>query len=100
MARPARQIPSPQNGYIPALDGLRACAILLVFASHYGGNAIIPGGFGVTLFFFISGYLITSLLISEMQSFRAISISQFYMRRFIRLAPALLSMVLIISLTY
>jgi peptidoglycan/LPS O-acetylase OafA/YrhL len=55
---------------------------------------------GVTLFFFISGYLITGLLIDEYEARGAIDIKYFYVRRFMRLAPALLTMVLVISLTY
>jgi peptidoglycan/LPS O-acetylase OafA/YrhL len=84
--------------YIPALDGLRA--ILIVMASHYGGDGFIPGGFGVTLFFFISGYLITSILIGEMETTGTISVSDFYIRRFFRLAPALLAMIAAVTLLF
>jgi len=42
--------------YIPAIDGMRAIAIALVVGSHYGLERFVPGGFGVTLFFFISGF--------------------------------------------
>jgi peptidoglycan/LPS O-acetylase OafA/YrhL len=86
--------------YIPALDGLRAVAILIVMASHYGGESFVPGGFGVTLFFFISGYLITSILISEMETTGTISVSDFYIRRFFRLAPALLTMIAGVTLLF
>jgi peptidoglycan/LPS O-acetylase OafA/YrhL len=63
-------------------------------------DEIIPGGMGVTLFFFISGYLITGLLIDEYETSGAIDIKYFYIRRFMRLAPALLTMVAVVSLTY
>ncbi|MBL0010791.1 MAG: acyltransferase [Nitrosomonas sp.] len=53
--------------YIPSLDGIRAVAAMLVFVSHAGWSHIIPGGFGVTIFFFLSGYLITTLLRREFE---------------------------------
>jgi peptidoglycan/LPS O-acetylase OafA/YrhL len=86
--------------YIPAIDGLRAVAILIVLSSHILGEGIIPGGFGVTLFFFISGYLITEILIAEHDATRTIDIKAFYIRRFRRLAPALLSMVGFVTAIY
>jgi hypothetical protein len=55
---------------------------------------------GVTLFFFISSYLITGLLIDEYETTGGIDIKYFYVRRFMRLAPALLTMVAVVSLTY
>ncbi|NQW95289.1 MAG: acyltransferase [Polaromonas sp.] len=51
--------------YIPSLDGLRAIAVSIVFISHAGWGHVIPGGFGVTVFFFLSGYLISTLLKME-----------------------------------
>jgi len=53
--------------HIPSLDGLRAVSILVVFVSHAGLEAV-PGGFGVTVFFFLSGYLITTLLRREFET--------------------------------
>lgn len=79
--------------YLPALDGWRAISILLVVVSHGGLGQVIPGGLGVTIFFFISGFLITSLLISEMQAGQGISLKRFYMRRLWRLSPPLLAYV-------
>lgn len=78
------------KGYLPALDGWRAVSILLVLASHGGFGKIIPGGLGVTIFFFISGFLITSLLVNELQATNKISLRKFYLRRFWRLSPPLL----------
>ena len=86
--RPATA-PQP-SAQIPALDGLRAVAITIVFASHAGVSHLIPGGFGVTLFFFLSGFLITTLLSRELQRSGTIAIGPFYMRRLLRLMPALL----------
>ena len=85
--------------YIPAIDGLRAIAILIVLASHFVSEKI-PGGFGVTLFFFISGYLITRLLLAEHAASGSIAVLSFYVRRFRRLAPALIAMVLIVTACY
>ncbi len=73
--------------YEPALDGWRAISILLVVIAHGGMKNIVPGGFGVTLFFFISGFLITSLLLTEFERVDSISLRQFYFRRFWRLSP-------------
>jgi peptidoglycan/LPS O-acetylase OafA/YrhL len=76
------------SGYIPALDGLRAVAILLVVAAHAGLERVVPGAFGVTLFFFISGYLITRQLLASLARDGRIGLANFYARRVLRLAPA------------
>jgi peptidoglycan/LPS O-acetylase OafA/YrhL len=82
--------PPVDFAYKPALDGWRAISILLVIISHGGLGHIVPGGLGVTIFFFISGYLITSLLISEFNRDGNISLKNFYLRRFWRLSPPLI----------
>lgn len=75
---------------VPALDGLRGIAIMLVLAHHQLIPVSFAGGFlGVDLFFVLSGYLITGLLLSEFHATSAISFRNFYMRRVLRLAPAL-----------
>ncbi|GHA89823.1 hypothetical protein GCM10009069_11220 [Algimonas arctica] len=79
-------------GYIPGLDGLRAIAVLIVLVAHFGLSHIVPGGFGVTVFFFISGFLITRLLIAEAEKKGRVGLKDFYVRRAIRLFPALLGM--------
>lgn len=76
--------------YIPSLDGIRAVSILIVFMAHAGWGHIVPGGFGVTVFFFLSGYLITTLLLGEIANHGRIALGAFYMRRLIRLVPPLL----------
>ncbi|MDP8567755.1 acyltransferase family protein [Methylophilus aquaticus] len=76
--------------YKPELDGIRAISILLVIISHAGFGHIIPGGLGVTIFFFVSGYLITSLLLAEADANKHIDLYRFYMRRFWRLLPPLI----------
>ena len=75
--------------YIPSLDGIRAAAVLLVFAAHAGLKDRIPGNFGVTVFFFLSGYLITTLLRAEHQRNGRISLASFYGRRTLRIFPPL-----------
>lgn len=82
--------PAAQSNYIPSLDGLRAVSVTLVFLAHAGISKLIPGGFGVTVFFFLSGYLITTLLIQEYERYQSIAIKEFYLRRLVRLAPPLL----------
>jgi len=75
------------------LDGLRAVAVIGVLIYHAGARWL-PGGFlGVDLFFVISGFLITWLLVVERQREGAISIGQFYLRRARRLLPALITVV-------
>jgi peptidoglycan/LPS O-acetylase OafA/YrhL len=89
-----------QTGYIPVLDGLRAMAILLVLAAHAGLDHLLPGAFGVTLFFFISGYLITRQLLGGLERRGHIGLGNFYARRVLRLAPAGLAYVAIAGLAY
>jgi peptidoglycan/LPS O-acetylase OafA/YrhL len=74
---------------IPELDGLRAAAILPVLAFHAEGR-FVPGGFlGVDLFFVLSGFLITGLLVEEAGATGAISLMDFYRRRALRILPPL-----------
>jgi len=82
------------RGNIPALNGLRAISILIVTISHMGLQQQIPGWFGVNVFFFLSGFLISRLLIAEREKFQSINIRLFYLRRFFRLFPALLCLLL------
>src|SRR5664279_4763278 len=72
--------------HIPSLDGLRAVAFLMVFFGHVGAPGV-PGGFGVTVFFFLSGYLITTLLRIERERTGRVSLRLFYLRRALRILP-------------
>ena len=74
---------------IPSLDGIRALSVAIVVAGHAGISHRIPGGFGVTVFFFLSGFLITTLFFREFQKYGGISLKSFYIRRLIRLSPPL-----------
>ena len=80
--------------YVPALDGLRAIAVLGVMLYH-GGAPLASGGFlGVNIFFVLSGFLITSLLLGEWAKRMSIRLGQFWARRARRLLPALLVMLI------
>jgi len=79
---------SHQLAYRPPLDGLRAIAVLLVVITHVTLNTF-RGGIGVDIFFVLSGFLITSLLIQEYKKTNSISLTHFYRRRLLRLYPSL-----------
>lgn len=90
-ASPPATRPAPR--YIAGFDGLRAIAVLMVLVSHVGYGQIVPGGLGVTIFFAISGFLITTLLIDELGSTGRIDLKLFYARRALRLYPELLALI-------
>jgi peptidoglycan/LPS O-acetylase OafA/YrhL len=92
-AEESRVSPGPSFAYIPALDGLRAVSIALVMLSHFGFGAFVPGIFGVTIFFFVSGFLITRQLLGEVGATGSLRFDMFYLRRVLRLYPALIVMV-------
>ena len=73
--------------HIPSLDGLRAISFLVVFVAHCGLDRYVPGGFGVTIFFFLSGFLITTLMRGEFQHTGAVNFRHFWLRRAFRILP-------------
>lgn len=80
-------------GYRPALDGLRAVAVLAVMLHHSG---LLPGGWlGVDVFFVLSGFLITTLLLEEYHRTGDVSLRRFYLRRALRLLPSLLALLVV-----
>lgn len=101
----ATPTPTPAAFYYPQLDGLRTLAFFLVFGSHAGGftttnfppvvkeisnfyNCLVQVGWsGVDLFFVLSAFLITSLLLREEQAFNHITVSKFLLRRVLRIWP-------------
>jgi peptidoglycan/LPS O-acetylase OafA/YrhL len=96
----AGSIPAANEKYVRELDGIRAVAVSFVVFAHYRLIPYIPGGFGVTLFFFLSGYLITTLFFSEYNINQEISVRQFYLRRWLRLTPPLVVSILIANIFY
>jgi peptidoglycan/LPS O-acetylase OafA/YrhL len=89
---------SLRTSHIPGLDGIRGIAVLLVFMSHT--ELGVPGRFGplgVTIFFFLSGYLITTLLQREFDRSGAISLKDFYLRRVLRIVPPMLITISIVT---
>jgi peptidoglycan/LPS O-acetylase OafA/YrhL len=84
--------------YIPAIDGLRAVAVIAVMLYHLGFDWI-PGGFlGVDLFFVISGYVITRLLLDSIQRSGGLDLKAFYIARVRRLLPPLLFMIILTTI--
>ena len=75
-------------GHRPELDGLRGISILLVLLLHLGFSVVRGGFLGVDIFFVLSGFLITSLLVQEANTRGSISLKKFYIRRALRLGPA------------
>jgi peptidoglycan/LPS O-acetylase OafA/YrhL len=89
---PSRTLPPKNRDRIPALDGWRGVAILMVLISHV--SSALPwhigaslGGHGVALFFVLSGFLITTLFMREREATGRINLRAFYLRRFFRLMP-------------
>ena len=74
--------------YIPSLDGIRVVAFAIVFLAHAGLGQWIPASFGVTIFFFLSGYLITTLIRREYEKFGNLDFKLFYTRRILRIWPS------------
>ena len=87
-----------ENNYRFDIQGLRALAVLLVFFAHADWPLFSGGFIGVDVFFVISGYVITLLLLTEFNDNNTIVWHKFYARRLQRLLPALVFMILIISL--
>jgi peptidoglycan/LPS O-acetylase OafA/YrhL len=91
------QLRGPAFAYRPALDGVRALAVTAVLLFH-GGVSALPGGFlGVDAFFVLSGFLITSLLLAEHAGTGRIRLAAFWGRRARRLLPALLVMLVVVT---
>lgn len=86
------------NRYIPALDGLRSFAVLAVIFYHMGFSWAKGGLLGVTMFFVLSGYLITGLLIVEFRNTGRIDLPHFWLRRVRRLVPAIVTVIIVVAL--
>ena len=98
--------PASEAGRIPSLDGLRAISVLLVIVFHMSIAGDVPAffihlsSFGVQVFFVISGYLITSLLLAERERLGAIDLKAFYLRRAFRIIPAAYGFLAVVFVFY
>ena len=98
-------VANPSSTKIPSLDGLRAISICLVLVAHLQGTSGFPirtlpfmtGYFGVRVFFVISGFLITTLLLTEQDQHGRISLRNFYIRRVLRIFPAFYAFLAIVG---
>lgn len=96
-AIPLKGFMQPSNKFhLASLDGMRAAAAILVFFGHAGWGDVVPGGLGVTAFFFLSGYLITTLLRREYAATGGIDFKLFYLRRAYRILPPMYLVLLLI----
>ncbi|HYG23703.1 MAG TPA: acyltransferase [Verrucomicrobiae bacterium] len=89
---------TPRLGYVPSLDGIRGVAVLLVVFSHVRWIDDTFSGVAVNTFFVLSGFLITALLTEEWNQNGSISLRRFYLRRALRLLPALIAMLMVFVL--
>jgi peptidoglycan/LPS O-acetylase OafA/YrhL len=97
MTATAQRVAPRKLGYQPSLDGLRAISVLAVILYH-ADFKMLPGGFlGVEVFFVVSGFLITSLLLEERLHKGQIDLKQFWIRRGRRLLPALYLLLAVVS---
>jgi peptidoglycan/LPS O-acetylase OafA/YrhL len=88
------------RGRYEHIDALRAVAVMLVVVAHAGLGHVVPGGSGVTIFFAISGFIITHTLLVERERTGGFSISDFYLRRVLKLAPPFLLLILLPTLVW
>lgn len=82
------------------IDAMRAVAVMLVVVGHAGIGHIVPGGAGVTIFFAISGFIITTLLLKEWDRTGGFDVGGFYTRRLVKLAPPLVVVLVIPTIVY
>jgi peptidoglycan/LPS O-acetylase OafA/YrhL len=88
----------PNPSYIPHIDGLRGLAVFLVLLFHLD-IAVFKGGFvGVDVFFVISGFLITGMIVKEIETTGKFSFANFYARRIKRIFPAFFAMLVFATL--
>ena len=91
---------SEASGRFAHIDAMRAFAVMLVVVAHAGLEKLVPGGSGVTIFFAISGFIITYLMLRERDRTRSFAIGNFYARRALKLGPPLVVVVLVPTLIY
>jgi len=99
VTEPAETATGPRSsGHVPALDGMRGIAVLLVLLFHLRVPGFRAGFIGVDLFFVLSGFLITSLLLEEIRRTGRVSVPAFWARRARRLLPALVLVLLVVGI--
>ena len=104
--RPTPQLPDKQiqvdagQARFTHLDALRAFSVLVVVVGHAGLGNVVPGGSGVTIFFAISGFIITYLMLAERRKTAQFDVVGFYLRRLLKLGPPLLVAVAIPTVIY
>ncbi len=98
LPRPDLQANISRVPYLPGLDGIRALAVVAVMVYHANSDWLKGGFFGVEMFFVISGYLITLLLISEKERNDTVDMKGFWVRRARRLLPALFVMLFLLTI--
>lgn len=96
------ELPVRENthGRLAHLDGMRAFAVLLVVVAHAGLGHLVPGGSGVTIFFAVSGFIITHLVLRERDRTGGFDVGGFYVRRAVKLLPPLLVAILLPTLVW
>ncbi|MBC1374335.1 acyltransferase family protein [Listeria farberi] len=82
--------------YVPSIDGLRALAVIAVIAYHLNFSWAKGGFIGVDIFFVLSGYLITNILLTQWEKNQSLQLKQFWLRRFRRLIPAVYVMIVVV----
>ncbi|MBC2128437.1 acyltransferase family protein [Listeria marthii] len=82
--------------YVPSIDGLRAFAVIAVIAYHLNFSWAKGGFIGVDIFFVLSGYLITNILLTQWEKTQSLQLKQFWIRRFRRLIPAVYVMIVVV----
>ncbi|OBZ10172.1 acyltransferase family protein [Bacillus sp. FJAT-26390] len=93
-----KPIGSSSSRYMPGLDGLRAIAVLAVIAYHLNLDWVPGGLLGVSMFFVLSGYLITDILLKQLGQKKTLDLKTFFIRRARRLLPAMFIMIAVVSL--
>ena len=96
-ANPDPAAPGPRFGHQPALEGLRGVAVGAVLLFHAGFDWAAGGFIGIDVFFVLSGFLITTLLLTESSETGGVSMRRFWNRRFRRLLPAVLAMLVVVA---
>ena len=90
----------PASKYLPELDGVRAFSVLTVLALHVSYGRFSGGFLGVDVFFVLSGFLITALLMGEIRRTKTVSLRSFYLRRAFRILPPIFGVLLVAAILW